>query len=68
MVTLAYLFDEQGLHRITAACDVENLASSPLLERVGMRREAHFIENIWFKDEWRSEYVYALLRNDWHQD
>lgn len=60
-----YLFEELHLHRIQAICDVDNLASSRLLERLGLRREAHFIENIWFKGEWRSEYVYGLLQKEW---
>jgi RimJ/RimL family protein N-acetyltransferase len=60
-----YLFGELQLHRIRATCDVENVASAKLLERVGMRREAHFIENIWFKGKWGSEYAYGLLRREW---
>jgi RimJ/RimL family protein N-acetyltransferase len=62
---LDYLFEEFNLHRITASCDAENTASFLLMERVGMRREAQFIENIWFKGSWGSEFVYALLRSEW---
>jgi len=62
---LAYLFDELHLHRVVANCDVENVPSARLLERLGMRREAHFIENVWFKRRWGSEYWYALLRREW---
>ena len=62
---LQYLFVELGLHRVTATCDVENEASARLLERVGMRREGHFIENIWFKGAWGSEYSYAILHREW---
>ena len=62
---LNYLFVEFNLHRITASCDAENTASFRLMERVGMRREAQFIENIWFKGSWGSEFVYALLRSEW---
>lgn len=65
---LAYLFDEMGLHRVRATCDVDNLPSVRLLERLGLRREAHFRENIWFKGQWGSEYVYALLRQEWASD
>lgn len=64
---LDYLFGELGLHRVRAICDVENLASVRLLERIGMRREAHFIENIWFKGAWGSEYWYGLLKQEWEQ-
>ena len=62
---LTYLFEDLELHRVTAVCDVENIASAHLLERVGMRREAHFVDNIWFKGAWGSEYVYALLQYEW---
>ena len=63
---LEYLFDGLGLHRVTATCDAENRASAKLLERVGMRREGHFIENIWFKGTWGSEHLYALLHREWN--
>jgi aminoglycoside 6'-N-acetyltransferase len=64
---LAYLFDDLSLHRVRAFCDVENLASARLLERVGLRREGHFIENLWFKGRWASEYAYAILRREWQE-
>ena len=62
---LDYLFDELILHRVVAECDVENTASSTLLERLGFRREAHLIENIWFKGAWGSEFHYAMLEREW---
>ncbi len=64
---LSYLFDGLGLHRVRAICDVDNVASIRLLERIGMRREAHFVENIWFKGAWGSEYYYGLLKREWEQ-
>jgi RimJ/RimL family protein N-acetyltransferase len=62
---LDHLFREIGLHRIVAECDVLNSASYRLLERLGFRREAHFVENLWFKGRWSSEYHYALLQKEW---
>jgi len=62
---LDYAFAELNLHRVTAITDVENEKSDALLKRLGMRREAHFIENIWFKGRWGSEYLYAVLRDEW---
>ncbi len=64
---LDYLFGELALHRVRAICDVENVASMKLLERMRMRREGHFIENIWFKGKWGSEYWYGLLKTEWEQ-
>lgn len=62
---LDYLFSELNLQRVTAICDAENTASARLLERVGMRREGYFIQNIWFKGAWGSEYAYAMLQQEW---
>ncbi len=62
---LDYLFGAVCLHRVRANCDVENLASTKLLERIGMRREGEFVENIWFKGRWGSEYWYAILAREW---
>jgi RimJ/RimL family protein N-acetyltransferase len=62
---LDFLFAEYRLHRVTATCDADNVASARLLERIGMRREGHFIENIWFKGAWGDEYSYAILDKEW---
>jgi RimJ/RimL family protein N-acetyltransferase len=62
---LGYTFDVLGLHRVVAVADCENERSVALLERLGMRREGHFVENIWFKGAWGSEYLYAMLRREW---
>ena len=62
---LGYLFGDLELHRVRAICDIENTASMRVLERVGMRQEGCFIENIWFKGQWGSEYSYAILQREW---
>jgi RimJ/RimL family protein N-acetyltransferase len=62
---LSYLFEECGIHRVVAETDVENTASFTTLERLGFRREAHLVENIWFKGNWASEYHYAMLEREW---
>lgn len=62
---LDYAFTVLGLHRVVAVTDCENERSVALLHRLGMRREGHFIQNIWFKGQWGSEYLYAMLRDEW---
>jgi RimJ/RimL family protein N-acetyltransferase len=62
---LTYAFGAFALHRITATVDCQNLRSVALLERLGMRREGHFLQNIWFKGAWGDEYLYAMLREEW---
>ncbi|PKO19255.1 MAG: GNAT family N-acetyltransferase [Chloroflexi bacterium HGW-Chloroflexi-10] len=64
---LAYLFEDLNLHRVRAICDVENTDSFKVMERVGMRREAHFIEHLWYKNRWSSEYWFAILQSEWNQ-
>jgi RimJ/RimL family protein N-acetyltransferase len=62
---LDYAFTELKLHRVFAITDCENDSSVALLSRLGMRREGHFIQNIWFKGKWGDEYLYAILREEW---
>jgi RimJ/RimL family protein N-acetyltransferase len=62
---LDYLFEELDLHRVIGICDARNERSARLLERIGMRREAHHVECHWMKGEWTSEYEYATLRWEW---
>jgi RimJ/RimL family protein N-acetyltransferase len=58
-------FEGLGLHRIVARCDARNTASARVMERVGMRREAHFVQNDFLKGEWTDELIYAILRGEW---
>ena len=58
-------FEHLRLHRIIGRLEARNTASARVLERLGMRREAHLIENEWVKDEWQSELVYAILDREW---
>jgi RimJ/RimL family protein N-acetyltransferase len=62
---LDYAFRTLELHRVIAITDCENAASIALLERLGMRREGHFIQNVWFKGKWADEYLYAILQDEW---
>jgi|SRR5262245_14059327 len=59
-------FDGMQLHRIMGRCDGRNLASAGLMERLGMRREAHLVENEYVKGEWTDELIYAILDREWH--
>jgi RimJ/RimL family protein N-acetyltransferase len=63
---LAYSFGELGLHRVWADVDPRNPASMRVCERLGMRKEAHHIENVFIRDEWCDTVIYAMLRREWH--
>ena len=58
-------FEGLGLHRIAGHLDARNTASARVLERAGLRREAHLVENEFVKGEWTDELIYAILRSEW---
>ncbi|MBW3634627.1 MAG: GNAT family N-acetyltransferase [Chloroflexi bacterium] len=58
-------FRELRLHRIWADCDPANVASSRVLEKLGMRREGHLRENAWIKGAWADSLIYAILDREW---
>ena len=62
---LAYAFEELKLHRMIATCDPRNYASYNVMEKLGMRREAHFIRDLFLHGEWADEYFYAILQEEW---
>jgi len=49
-------FSGLGAHRVSGRLDARNTASARVLEKLGMRREAHFLEN---------EYVKASGPTNW---
>jgi RimJ/RimL family protein N-acetyltransferase len=62
---LALGFDSLGWHRIIGSCDPRNHASARLMERIGMRKEAHFAHSLFLKGEWVDELVFAILDQEW---
>jgi ribosomal-protein-alanine N-acetyltransferase len=62
---LGFGFDVLNSHRVFATCDTENLASARVLEKLGMRREAHFREDTRLRGRWRDSYLYAVLEQEW---
>lgn len=61
---LHLLFDRMRLHRVVAELDPRNERSVALCLRLGMREEAHFREDLWFKGAWADTGVYGMLASD----
>jgi len=65
------IFTNQNVRRVIAMCNPLNVPSWRLLERLGFRREGHFVKNIYFKKDaqgnpiWCDTYAYAILREEW---
>lgn len=62
-----YLFTDLHKHRISASVDPENIRSIRLLEKLGMRKEAHFIQSYWMHDAWCDDCIYAILDEEWQK-
>jgi RimJ/RimL family protein N-acetyltransferase len=62
---LDFAFVQLGLHRVVGRLEPRNVGSARVLEKLGMRREAHLVENEWVKGEWQSELVFAVLAREW---
>jgi RimJ/RimL family protein N-acetyltransferase len=62
-------FADLGLRRVTATCFLDNHASWRLMERVGMRREAHCVRDALHRSgRWLDTLTYAALADDWDVD
>ncbi|MBF0695588.1 MAG: GNAT family N-acetyltransferase [Flavobacterium sp.] len=64
---MKFLFEEHKIHRIVETASAENSASINLLEKIGFRKEGHFIENHFVNGKWESEVQYAMLKSEFKQ-
>lgn len=62
---LDLIFPLLDLHRVYGSTDGRNDASAALMQRLGMRQEAHLRENERFKGEWGDDRIFAILRHEW---
>ena len=62
---MALVFGELGRHRVFASVDPRNLACVRLLERLGLRKEAHHRESWRDGEGWADDAVYAMLAAEW---
>jgi RimJ/RimL family protein N-acetyltransferase len=64
---LTELFKHRGMHRVFANADDRNVPVQRLLERLGFRCEARLVDADWFKGEWSTLRIYAMLAHDWSE-
>ncbi len=60
-------FDNFGIHRIAVRCDGRSHHTMKLLQRLGMRLEAHYREHALFQGEWDEELHFAVLDREWRR-
>ena len=61
---LRFGFTKLNLHRIYATCDPRNLASSKVLEKIGMKYEGRMRDVLLIRDGWRDSLLYSILENE----
>ena len=66
MALLDFGFNQLALHRIEADCAVDNIASGRVLEKVGMTREGMKRKILPIRGEWKDNYFYAILEDDFN--
>jgi len=60
-----YLFQDLNKHRIITSIDPNNQSSIRLVERLGFRKEAHFVESLFINGIWVDDLIYAMIDKDW---
>lgn len=60
-----YLFKALGKHRIITSIDPANKNAVRLVERIGFRKEAHFVESLLINGQWVDDLIYAMIEKDW---
>jgi RimJ/RimL family protein N-acetyltransferase len=62
---LSLAFGHYRIHRILVRCDGRNHHSAKLMQKLGMRLEAHYREHALFQGEWDEELHFAILDREW---
>ncbi len=63
---LEVAFDDLGLHRVSGGCFDDNTGSWRVMEKCGMRREQHGVQDSWHADlGWVDGFTYAVLAQEW---
>jgi len=67
---LKYGFEGLKLHRIYATCNADNYGSFRVMEKCGMRKEAHFVKNCYgrvgLEKQWYDQYHYGMVEEEWY--
>jgi [ribosomal protein S5]-alanine N-acetyltransferase len=64
---IGYGFEYLNLHRIVGSCDTRNTAAWKIMKKLGMREEGHLRKAVIIEEEWRDQYFYGILEEDWEQ-
>lgn len=60
-----FLFNDLNKHRVMTSIDPDNIDSMKLVERIGLRKEGHFMKSLFWKNNWVDDVIYAILQEEW---
>lgn len=64
---LAFGFDTLQLNRIEARCEVDNLPSERVMQKLGMQFEGVLRQHVQVQGRYRDLKLYSILREEWQQ-
>ena len=62
---VSHLFKVTTVQRVGATCDVENIPSTRLLEKIGMRHEGTMRQALYHHARWHDVRLYGITREEW---
>jgi ribosomal-protein-alanine N-acetyltransferase len=66
-IIVDYLFLTRQIEKIQATTDLRNKASAKVLEKNGFKREGTIRKKEFVRGQWRDEYLYSVLREEWKE-
>lgn len=60
-----WLFSDERLTRVEGMLHPEDLASARILEKLGMKLEAHTRLSFWVGEENSDDFIYGMTKDDW---
>jgi RimJ/RimL family protein N-acetyltransferase len=66
-IAVDYLFLSKPIVRIQAHTNVRNVASQRVLEKAGFEKEGIVRKRIFVRGEWKDEFLYSILREEWKE-
>lgn len=66
-IALKTAFEDFQAHKVVAMCNANNLRSSHLMEKLGMKREGRFREELPWQGKWADQLFYSILEKEYRE-
>ncbi|MDR6726742.1 RimJ/RimL family protein N-acetyltransferase [Paenibacillus amylolyticus] len=65
---LQFAFAEVQAHKVVGMCNAQNTRSALLMEKVGMKREGIFRDELFWNDQYVDQYFFSVLKSEFFAD